>query len=138
MLAQLGGGAPQVYEIVVRRHANHFERAGSIMPGRPLQIRYGGMGRVKRSICVLRFILLGIRINLFYMQKSQQIAVNVPQRQWFAFRDAVARRDRQRHGQGPESAIGQPHFGDHAFIIRLIHKALERRKAADGQQLEVA
>ena len=91
VLAQLGGRAAQVDEIVVRRHADHFEPAGSIMPGRPLQIGDGGMGRVKRSICVLGFIVLVVRINLFDMQKSQQVAVNVAQRQWLAFRDAVAR-----------------------------------------------
>ncbi len=82
VLAQLGGRAPQVDEIVVRRHADHFERAGSIMPGRPLQIRHGGMGRVKR--CHMRAALhypCRISINLFDMQKSQQVTVNVAQRQ---------------------------------------------------------
>ena len=96
------------------------------------------MGRVERSIRVLRFIVFGISVNLFDMQKRQHIAVNVAKRQRLSFRDAVARRDRQRHGQRPERSIGQTHLADNAFIVRLVQKAFQRREAADGQQLEVA
>ena len=114
MLAQLGGRAAQLDEVVVRRDANHLEPARRIMSGRPLQIGHRGMGRVQRAIGVLGFVIFVVSIDLFDMQKRQQVAVDVAQRQRLSLGDAVAGRDRQRHGQGPERAVGQAHLADDA------------------------
>ena len=40
-------------------------------------------------------------------------------------------------GQRPERAVGQPHFADDSLVIGLLHEGRERRKAADGEQLEI-
>ena len=84
------------------------------------------------------FVVLVVSVDLLDVEKRQQVAVDVAQRQRLALGDAVAGRDRQRHGQRPERAIGQPHLADDALVVGLAQEALQRREAADGEQLEIA
>ena len=96
------------------------------------------MLRVGRAVGALGLVVLVVGVDLLDVQERQQVAVDVAQGQRLALGDAVAGRDRQGDGQGPERAVGQPHLGDDPLVIGLAEEALQRREAADGQQLEVA
>ena len=138
VLAQLGRRPAELDEVVVRRDPDHLEPAGRIMARLPVEVGDRGMRRVERAVGVAGFVLLVVGVDLLDVQERQQVAVDVAQGQRLAFGDAVAGRDRQGHGQGPERPVGQPHLGDDPLVVGLPQEALERRETADGQQLEVA
>ena len=84
------------------------------------------------------FVVLVVGVKLRDVEECQQVSVNVAERQGFAFRNAVARRDGQDHRQGPECPIGQAHLTDDSLIVGFIEKCRERRESADGEELEIA
>ena len=138
VLAELGRGAADLDEVVMRRHADHLEPARGVMARLPAEVGDRGVLGVGRAVGVPGLILLVVGVDLLDVEERQQVAVDVAQGQRLALGDAVAGRDRQGHGQGPEGAVGQPHLGDDPLVVGLAQERLQGREAADGQQLEVA
>ena len=52
--------------------------------------------------------------------------------------DSLVVRDRQRHWNGKQMAVGQTHFLDDAPVICGAHEAVERAESAGGEQFQIA
>ena len=138
VLAKLGGGPPQLGEIVVGRGPQHLEPAGRVMARLAVEIGDRGMLGVGRAVGAPGLGLLVELVDLLDVQEGEEVAVDVAERQRLPLGDAVAGGHRQRDRQGPERAVGQPHLGDDPSIVGLAHEALQGGEPADGQQLQVA
>ena len=122
----------------MRRDADHLEPARGVMAGLPVEVGDRRVLGVGRAVGVPGLVVLVVGVDLLDVEERQQVAVDVAQGQRLALGDAVAGRDRQGDRQGPERAVGQPHLGDDPLVVGLAEEALQRREAADGEQLEVA
>ena len=108
MIAELGRGAAELDEVVVRRHAEHLEPAAGVVAGLSVEVGDRRVLRVGRAVGVRRLGLLVEGVDLLDVQERQQVAVDVAQGERLALGDAVARLDRQRDRQRPERPVGQP------------------------------
>ena len=137
MTSQFGRRAPELDEIIVGRSTDHLEPAGGLMSGLPFEMGHGRMLLVERAIGELGLPLLVDRVNLFDVEKCQQVAINIAQGQRLPLLEPMPGGDGQGDWQGPDRAIRQPHLGDDAVIVGLAHEPIERRESAHAEQFQV-
>ena len=138
MKAQLGRRAPELDEVIVGRSADHLEPAGGLISWLPIEMGHCRVFLVERAIGELGLPVLVDRVNLFDVEKCQQVAIDIAQGQRLALLGTMTGGDRQGNGQGPERAIGQAHLGDDTVIVGLAHEPAKRREPAHTQQFQVA
>ena len=138
VLAQLGRRPAQLDEVVVRRDANHLEPAGRVVARLSVEVGDRRMLRVGRAIGVRASLLLVVRVDLLDVEERQQVAVDVAQGQRLALGDAVAGRDRQASRARARACRRPAASRRRRARSRPCPGSLQRREAADGQQLEVA
>ena len=73
----------------------------------PIEMGHCRVLLVERAIGELGFPVLFDRVNLFDVEKCQQVAIDIAQGQRLPLLDTMTGGDRQGDGQGPERAIGQ-------------------------------
>src|SRR5918912_2118852 len=76
--------------------------------------------------------------DFLYEQERQQLASLAAKRNLFADLDFLRGRDRECDRNWKQGAVREPHLFEHALVIGLVHKAVERRECARRQQLQIA
>jgi len=137
-LTHFSGSTPQFREIEVLRHLEHLERPAEaeLAPGEHLTV--GGVFLVGASQALGRlFMRVGFK-DLIHAHPGNQVVIGVAQGDFPPFLNAVQFGDGQGDGDGPDQPVSQPHVVQHAVIIGLAHKAVERGEPAKGQQFQIA
>ena len=77
VIAELGRGAADLDEVVMRRHADHLEPARGIVAGLSAQVGDRWVLVVGRAVGVFGLILLVVGVDLLDVEERQQVAVDV-------------------------------------------------------------
>ena len=137
-LARLRRRAAQLLKVIVPRESAALGWARSVQPAPAGHLVDQRMFRILGAEHALRQIGRIPGIELVDRHDREQIVHRIAQGDVCADPQPGIGRDRQRHWDREERAIGEPHLGEHAPEVRLAHEPVKRRKRPGGQHLQVA
>ncbi len=115
-------------EIEMQRQAHHFQSPAQVAFSSPIkQIANTGMTPVKGPVNLPGLFFAFNGPDIFDVQDGQEKSFRVPEANGLACFQMSRQRFRniQTDGDGPDPVILQTHPVQHAFVIRLVQKALQ-------------
>ncbi len=139
--AELVWGVAAGLEVVVHGRLDAGDGAADVHRlGHLVQIADRRVGAVVGAVDALGLAGLVRRPLVGDGQRREDHALGVAQRDVLPRLDAFGElfRNVERHGHRPERTVGEAHVFDHAVVVGLSEKTLERKEAAVHQQLQIA
>ena len=136
--ADLSWQQAQLTKVVARRQPQHPHPARDIQRTPALHLDHQRVTQVARAEDSVGDFVAVPAVDLLHRQDGQEIVRRSPQRNVRVQVDIRIGLGWQRDWNGKERPACQPHLVHDALMVQAAHEAVQRREAANRQQLQVA